>query len=296
MDALRPESDFESLAVSPEFARFSELLARLTGVAMSLLSPQGEYRASYQKGRRNPLCRIIRASEKGDAQCVACDLRHNRKAGLQGKPLLYKCHAGFFDMIIPLFVQNRHVASLSSGQILAERPTEAGFSRMRKRLAWLNADTAKMRKAYFAAVTMPKAKARHMMSLLETFAVQLCESLHRIRELEAQLERAEIRKAKTYVADHFSDPNLGLTETAAHAGLSSAHFSHVFKQCTGIPFTRYVQSVRLDAAKRLLSHTESSISEICFACGFNSLAHFIRVFQSREKTSPGRFRTSSKKR
>jgi len=41
MDPLKPEGDFECLANSPEFARFSELLARLTGVAMSLLSAAG---------------------------------------------------------------------------------------------------------------------------------------------------------------------------------------------------------------------------------------------------------------
>jgi len=291
MPLVSASNDFDCLAAAPEFARFSELLAKLTGVAMSLLSPQGEYRVGYGDGMKNPLCRIIRASERGDARCHACDLTHSRKAGLQGKALLYKCHAGFFDMIIPLFVQGRHVASLSSGQILTERPTEAGFVRMRRRLAWLNADTAKMRKAYFAAVGMPKAKVRYMMSLLETFAVQLCESLHKIRELEARLERNELRRAKEYVAERFADPELGLVETAAHAGLSPAHFSHIFRKEAGIPFTRYVQRVRLDRAKRLLVASESSVSEICFACGFNSLPHFIRVFKAIENTTPGQYRT-----
>lgn len=288
---VKSNDDFESLAISPEFARFSELLAKLTGVAMSLLSPQGEYRASYRNGRKNPLCRIIRSSAHGDARCHACDLAHSRKAGLRGRAILYRCHAGFFDMIIPLFVKGSHVASLSSGQILAERPTEAGFAQMKKRLAWLKADAAKMRKAYFAAVCMPKAKARYMMSLLETFAVQLCESLHKIRELEARLERNELRKAKEYVAERFADPELGLAKTAAHAGLSPAHFSHLFRKETGIPFTRHVQRVRIDRAKHLLRHTEKTASEICFACGFNSLPHFIRVFKALENTTPGQFRT-----
>lgn len=292
MNNVSVSDDFECLAASQEFACFSELLAKLTGVAMSLLSPRGEYRLGYGDGLKNPLCRIIRSSAKGDARCFACDLRHNREAGLQGKALLYKCHAGFFDMIIPIFVQGHHVASLSSGQILAECPSEAGLGRMRKRLAWLEADPAKVRKAYFAAVYMPKAKVRHMMSLLETFAVQLCGSLHKIRELEARLERDELRKAKAFVAERYADPELGLVETAARAGLSPAHFSHVFRKETGVPFTRYVQQVRLSQAKRLLAASENSVSEICFACGFNSLPHFIRVFRAFEQTTPGQFRAS----
>ena len=130
-----------------------------------------------------------------------------------------------------------------------------------------------------------------MMGLLGIFAVQLCESLRRIRELESRLERTEIRKAKDYVGQHFANPNLGLSETAAFAGLSSAYFSHMFKQSTGMPFTRYVQRARIEAAKRLLSRTEKSASEICFTCGFNSQANFIRVFSALEKMTPSRFKT-----
>lgn len=284
--------DFECLAASPEFARFSELLAQLTGVAMSLLSPRGEYRLGYGDGMRNPLCRIIRSSAKGERRCHACDLKHNRKAGQQGKPLLYKCHAGFFDMIIPLFVQGRHVASLSSGQILAERSSEAAFARMKRRLSWLDADDAELHAAYAAAVSMPREKVRCMMDLLETFAVQLCESLHQIRELEARLERDEIRRAKSYVTLHFAEPSLGLVEAAAHAGLSPAHFSHVFAASTGTTFTRYVQRIRIDQARQLLKSSEKTASEVCFACGFNSLPHFIRVFKSLEGTTPSRFRNA----
>jgi AraC-like DNA-binding protein len=290
METGKTNADFENLAALPEFARFSTILTRLTGVSMALHSPASQIHITYGEKIKNPLCRLIRASEKGISRCNVCDLRHNRKAGIQRKALLYKCHAGFFDMIIPIFVRGVHAASISSGQILAEPPSEEGFARMRKKLNWLQAEEAALRDAYFSAPYMPKEKVRHMMGLLEIFAVQLCENLRQIRELESRLERAEIRKAKEFVAARFPDPDLGLAGAAAHAGLSPAHFSHVFKQCTGMPFTRHVQRVRLDEAKRLLSRTEKSVSEICFACGFNSLSNFIRVFRVLERTTPGGFR------
>lgn len=293
MEAVKANTDFESLAALPEFSRFSTILAKLTGVPMSLHSPSSEIRITYGSEITNPLCRLIRASEKGVTRCNVCDLGHSRKAGVQGKPLLYKCHAGFFDMIIPVFVRDVHVASISSGQILAAPPSEEGFAKMKKRLVWLSSDDTVLRAAYFSAPYMPKEKVKHMMGLLEIFAVQLCESLRRIRELESRLERVELRKAKEYVSSSFSDPDLRLDDAAAYAGLSPAHFSHVFKQCTGIPFTRYVQRVRLDEAKRLLTRSEKSISEICFACGFNSLANFIRVFRALEQMTPGRFKVMS---
>jgi len=295
MEPVKPNADFESLAGLPEFSRFSAILTRLMGVPMSLHSPSSDLRITYGGEIRNPLCRIIRSTGIGAKRCTVCDSGHSRMAGVRRKALLYKCHAGFFDMIIPIFVRGCHVANILSGQILAEPPSEEGFAKMKKRLVWLSSDDTTLRNAYFSAPYMPKEKVKHMMGLLEIFAVELCESLRHIRELESLLERVEIRKAKDYVESHFSDPNLGLVETAAFAGLSSAHFSHVFKRSTGTPFTRYVQQVRLAEAKRQLTHSEKSISEICFASGFNSLANFIRVFRTLEQLTPSLFKDQQRK-
>jgi len=281
---------FEHLAASPDFTRFSEVLADLAGIAMTLLSPEGEFHIPFGDGNKNRICRLIRTTEKGASRCNACDLRNNLKAGLLGKPLLYRCHAGFYDINLPIFVQGRHVASISSGQLLTEPPSQEGLARIRRRLAWLNAAPGELRRAYWSAPYLPEEKIRCVMRLLEIYSVQLCESLHRIRDLESRLERTELRKAKEYVAERFTDPDLGLVGAASHAGLSPAHFSHLFRRETGVAFTRYVQRVRLEEAKRLLKTSEQSVSEICFACGFNSLPHFIRVFRTLERTTPGRFR------
>lgn len=294
MQTLQTREDFESLAALPEFSRFSEILTKLTGVAMSLHSPDGEIRIRYGDGMGTPLCRMIRTSTVGAVRCAACDIGHSRKAGVRGKAILYKCHSGFLDMVIPIFVRGVHVASISSGQILPEPPSEEALAKLKARLAYLKLDDDTVSRAYWAAPYMPKEKVKQMVSLLETFAVQLCESLSRIRELESRLERNELRKAKEYVARHFADPNLGLVEAASYAGLSPAHFSHVFKKSAGISFTRYVQRVRVDEAKQLLRRSEKSVTEICFCCGFNSVAHFIRVFRAQEHTTPSGYKLSAR--
>ncbi len=288
----KPHSDFDSLAALPEFARFSMILTKLTGVPMSLQSPDGIAQITYGPKIKNPLCRIIRSTRLGERRCKLCDTRHSKIAGSRGKPLLYKCHAGFFDVIVPVFVHNLHSADILSGQILAEPANEENFIRMKKRLAWLNSDDTKLRKAYFSAPYMPRHKVKHMIGLLEIFAVQLCESLRRIRELELRLDRAEIRKAKEYIALNYSVPEMRLGAIAAHAGLSSAHFSHIFKQSTGTSLTYYLQDTRVTEAKRLLEKTGNSVSEICFACGFNSLSNFIRVFRSHTNSTPGEYKMS----
>jgi AraC-like DNA-binding protein len=207
-----------------------------------------------------------------------------------GKAQRYVCHAGFWDIAVPVFVFGRHVATISSGQLLREPKSPAGFRRLRKRLAWLKVSGRDLRAAYEGAPHLPPEQITCVMRLLELFAQQLCESAQRIRDLQAQLERVEVRRAREFVEREFRDPSLALGEAAGHAGLSPAHFSHVFRQTTGTSFTRFVQARRVAEAKKQLAETRKSITDICFACGFNSLTHFNRVFRAFECHCPRQYR------
>jgi AraC-like DNA-binding protein len=104
------------------------------------------------------------------------------------------------------------------------------------------------------------------------------------------LERDEIREARAFVEREFRNADVTLAGAAEAAGLSPAHFSHVFHRATGETFTRFVQARRVAEAKRLLETTPKEITTICFECGFNSLTHFNRVFRRFERCSPRQYR------
>jgi AraC-like DNA-binding protein len=103
------------------------------------------------------------------------------------------------------------------------------------------------------------------MQLVELFARQIFESAQHIRDLNAQVERKEIRLAREFVEREFRDPALSLSQAASHAGLCPAHFSNVFRRTTGINFVRFVQTRWVSEAKNQLSKTQHSITEVRFA-------------------------------
>lgn len=236
------------------------------------------------------MCSVIRADRVGLRRCTACDRRHHSRVAASRKAQRYVCHAGFWDIAVPVFAFGRHVATISSGQLLREARSPAAFRRFRKRLAWLKVPERDLRAAYEGAPYLPREQIACVMQLLELFARQLCESTQRIRDLQAQLERVEIRRAREFVEREFRNPSLALAEAANHAGLSPAHFSHVFRQTTGTSFIRFIQARRVAEAKKQLTETQNSITDICYACGFNSLTHFNRVFRSFEHHSPRQYR------
>jgi len=285
-------SDYENLANSPEMKEFTTILGRLAGIAMALNPPDTSTVHDFTPaGVGNGICRLIRSTLEGKQRCQNCDRENQQRAAKSGRPLRYRCHAGFVELVVPLFVQDKHVATISCGQLLPEAPSEEGFLRCLKRLKWLQAPQEKLRNAYFAAPYLPSRTIDSLLRLQLLFAQQLCESARHMREIDSMKERSEIRRAREYINENFRKNPLLLSEVAAHAALSPAHFSHIFHMVVGEPFAQYVQMQRIAEAKRLLQTTEQTVLSIAEESGFSCLCHFNRVFKRFEKCSPTQFRT-----
>ena len=67
-------------------------------------------------------------------------------------------------------------------------------------------------------------------------------------------------------------------------------FSRYFKKRTRKTFSEFVAQIRLGHASKLLQADQLSVSEICYASGFNNLSNFNRQFRELYKMSPMQFR------
>jgi len=92
----------------------------------------------------------------------------------------------------------------------------------------------------------------------------------------------------TYVDSHYAS-EITLEQAAALVGFSKFHFSRLFKEFTNCTFYDYLSQTRIQAAKRLLS-TGTSITDIAFQTGFNSLTSFCRCFKKYTDLSPSEYR------
>ena len=85
-------------------------------------------------------------------------------------------------------------------------------------------------------------------------------------------------RAMRFAEENFGNP-ITLADAAREAFVSPAYLSGLFKSCTGMNFTAYVQELRLRRAITLLTETDDSISAIATACGFSSPNYFKDVFR-----------------
>lgn len=96
-------------------------------------------------------------------------------------------------------------------------------------------------------------------------------------------------KAIDYIEAHLT-ADLSLDLVAGAAGLSSYHFSRLFRAVTGETVTAYIRRRRLtEAARRLIDRNERLI-DLAMTYGFESQAAFSRAFKRQFGVPPGAYR------
>lgn len=98
-----------------------------------------------------------------------------------------------------------------------------------------------------------------------------------------------VSKAVSYIDKNLSSP-LSLEMICEHVHLSKYHFSRIFREKTGMSPFGYIIECRISKAKKLLTGTNDTISNIAVAVGFSTSSNFCNTFRKYEKISPTEFR------
>ena len=102
-------------------------------------------------------------------------------------------------------------------------------------------------------------------------------------------EREPIRAAQALVhAGPGADLSVGAL--AAQVGLSARHFTRLFHQQVGVAPGRYVERVRVEAARRLLETERVGVPAVAARCGFGTAETMRRSFVRQLGVNPDQYR------
>ncbi|MFZ9198564.1 MAG: GlxA family transcriptional regulator [Paracoccaceae bacterium] len=73
-------------------------------------------------------------------------------------------------------------------------------------------------------------------------------------------------------------------------GLSSRRLEQIFSENLGLTPAAYAQSLRLQAARRMIADTRHPLAEVALRCGFSSASSLSRAFSAKFGTAPSRLR------
>jgi transcriptional regulator GlxA family with amidase domain len=110
------------------------------------------------------------------------------------------------------------------------------------------------------------------------------------RSLEAQkLTRKPLQELVVWMVENLNK-DLSVENLATHAAMNRRNFTRVFASELGASPARYVEQLRIEAARRLLEESRQSVEEIAYACGFSSGELLRRAFLRSVRTTPSQYR------
>lgn len=308
----------------PLIRQVGELTAELMGFRLLVVYPTasgwGQVHGDSRADLQPRFCKLFQASPEGARHCRMCHILMS-VAACSGGPAEQRCHAGAFVIVCPAAnSSSESVAIVCSCMLVDAR----GWEETRTRGEELGLDLRELRKAFLELPKADESQRQRLRSATETMALAV-RLVRRSAALEAELataheapraetrSRAEIREwiEKTGWAPRSGEtggrpllirivcelirqrPGLPLTvkELAAAARLTPNHFTTLFRQHTGTPFSEYLVEQRLARAKKLLGNPTLTVREIAHRVGYNDPGYFTRRFRQKTALSPLQWRT-----
>ncbi len=101
-----------------------------------------------------------------------------------------------------------------------------------------------------------------------------------------------LRRARDLIDLRYAEP-LDLADLAREAGYSKFHFARAFASAYGETPRAYMTRRRLERAKTLLRTANLTVTEVCFAVGFESLGSFSSLFRRVVGQTPSGYQRAS---
>lgn len=167
--------------------------------------------------------------------------------------LINICHAGVYEYIYPICKNNTPVAFATAS-------------------------------GYFEKADIP-------LKLLDSVLPPLCTMAEKLFILHAKETVSEYNKILLFLNEYHT--NITLDTLSKHFNRSKSHISHLFKKKSGETIRAYCNNLKLEDAKKLLTSTNLSITEIAFNSGFCDTSYFIYLFKQKFGISPLKYRTKN---
>ena len=115
-----------------------------------------------------------------------------------------------------------------------------------------------------------------------------------LQEIDVALRLGHLKvisRAKTYIQEHYHDPEFRLTDISANMYMNYSYLSHLFRLETGNTMFKFLLDVRMQHAKELLEKSRLTISEISRQVGYSNPKNLHSAYKKYYGESPNAYQT-----
>ncbi|MBN1409807.1 MAG: PocR ligand-binding domain-containing protein [Spirochaetales bacterium] len=263
----------------------------LTGLRSILKDADGNIIADLVKNQgSSPFC--SRLYDTNNKFCKESDLIGMEQAIQAKSPLIYKCHAGLTDVVIPLYIQEKFVGAVFTGQFFTHEDKPVNFELLEKKF---DLEPGTLEKAFESIPTFDMKVMEFYVNILDSiFKWVIALRIRYLKDLKYDKNQDtnvydRIEKAIQTINENYSSP-LTMKQIAHDVNLSESYFSTSFKEYTGLSFPEYLNKVRLEKARFLLKNTYLSITTIAYDVGYSDSNYFSTIFKKTANLTPKQYR------
>lgn len=101
-------------------------------------------------------------------------------------------------------------------------------------------------------------------------------------------------KAKEFIDKSFAEINT-VNDLCNQLYIDKYYFSHLFKECSGMPPLQYIIEKKIALAKELLSQSDLPIKDVAVKCGYTDAGYFSKVFKKLTDQPPINYRETHRR-
>ena len=232
--------------------------------------------------------------------CQKLHAESGKRAMKSGVPFIFSCHANLRHLSFPLNSGRQPLGALLIGPFLTEKPDPEMFVDISERYSPGARELLKLyREAGEIPIISPERAEQISWLISYLFMPFLSPDVSASQDAAGYSGEEDdavskkgngvIENAIAYMKQHFDSP-ITLQETAGYVDLNPSYFSTLFKQSCGLSFKEYLNYIRIEESKKLLTSTDRSILDIAIDIGFEDQSYFTKVFKKYTGLTPKQYR------
>ena len=232
------------------------------------------------------VCNFAKTTKSGLKLCMKCKLLANKKAVTEQKPFKGICPLGVTEYVYPVVIDDTVVCIIYLGNICEDiTKTQENMKHVCKITGIKN---SVINPIYSMDNNKDTDRYRHIAEAIQSYITLMY--IHADIKVDKRVHWA-VQSFANY-ADTFFNKDITIVDLAKLYNINEKYAGRLFKNQMKMSFNEYLNSRRIDAAKKMLRDTDMRVTEIAMECGYNNITYFNRIFKSLTRMTPKEYRTT----
>lgn len=247
----------------------------------------------------NDFCNKAKTTCAGLRFCLRCKACSIRKAFSVNEMYVGRCYLGITEIVKPVVLNGRKICVIYLGNMTEEEKLPSIKGMIHKACGITGVKENLLLDALEGTEKVGKQDIEQYKEIVEVVSHLIRQTLlnymKRDRTEEMLITAAGSGKhwiidaVENYIRAYY-DRDLKLSYLSKLYFVNPDYLCRLFRKETGKNFSEYVNDIRIEKSKQLLTGSDDAIMNIALQVGYNNVTYFNRVFRKQTGISPGEYR------